>query len=156
METGTYRGDMVEAQKRRFRRIFTIELDARLYERAVARFHADRHVVVLHGDSGRLLPEVIQRLEGPTLFWLDGHYSGGVTARGELDTPVVHELAAILGDPSSQHVVLIDDARCFGSGDYPSLDEIRRQVQVARPGWNVQTEDDIIRIHAPATASAGS
>ena len=60
VETGTYRGDMVEAQKRRFRRIFTIELDARLYERAVARFRADRHVVVLHGDSGRLLPEVIR------------------------------------------------------------------------------------------------
>lgn len=155
VETGTYRGDMVEAQKRRFRRIITIELDARLYERAVARFRADRHVVVLHGDSGRLLPEVISRLEGPTLFWLDGHYSGGLTARGESDTPVVQELATILADPSSTHVVLIDDARCFGSGDYPSLDEIRRQVQLARPGWNVQVEDDIIRIHAQASASTG-
>lgn len=155
VETGTYRGDMVEAQKRRFRQIFTIELDARLYERAVARFRADRHVVVLQGDSGRLLPAVISRLEGPTLFWLDGHYSGGLTARGESDTPVVQELAAILADPSSTHVVLIDDARCFGSGDYPSVDEIRRRVQLARPGWSVQVEDDIIRIHAQASASAG-
>lgn len=162
VETGTYRGDMVDAQKRRFRRIFTIELDDRLYERAVARFRSDRHVVVLHGDSGRLLPEVIRRLEGPALFWLDGHYSGGVTARGDSDTPVVQELAAILADPGSQladpgsqHVVLIDDARCFGSGDYPSIDEIVRQVQVARPGWDVHVEDDIIRIHAPATSSTG-
>lgn len=155
VETGTYRGDMVDAQKRHFRRIFTIELDDRLYEHAVARFRGERHIAVLHGDSGRLLPEVIRRLEGPTLFWLDGHYSGGVTARGESDTPVVQELAAILADPSSQHVVLIDDARCFGSGDYPSLDEIRRQVRLARPGWDVHVEDDIIRIHAPATSSTG-
>jgi hypothetical protein len=147
---------MVDAQRRRFRRLFSIELDGRLYDRAVARFRDDPRIVILRGDSSRLLPEVIQRLQGPTLFWLDGHYSGGVTARGESDTPVVQELAAILGDPNSQHVILIDDARCFGSGDYPSLDDIRRQVQVERPGWMVHVEDDIIRIHAPDMSFAGS
>ena len=139
---------MVKAQRRLFRRIFTIELDGRLYDRAVARFRGDPRIVILRGGSGRVSPEVIERLDGRTIFWLDGHYSGGVTAGGESDTPVVQELAAILADPNSRHVILIDDARCFGSGDYHSLDDIRRQVQLGRPGWMVYVEDGIIRVHA--------
>ena len=47
------------------------------------------------------------------------------------------------------HVVLIDDARLFGSGDYPTVDELAADVQGARPEWSVAVEDDIIRIARP-------
>jgi hypothetical protein len=154
VETGTYNGDMVFAQRRRFRRIFTIELDDRLFERATKRFERDPHIVVLHGDSGEALPRLLESIRWPCLFWLDGHYSGGSTARGKLETPVVEELAAILRHEIPGHVVLIDDARCFGTGDYPSIEALRAQVAKARPDWRFNVRDDVIRIHGPAARTA--
>jgi hypothetical protein len=149
IETGTYRGDMVFAQRRRFRRIFTIELDDRLFQRAVDRFRDLGNIVVLHGDSGQVLPTLLESVRWPCLFWLDGHFSGGITARGDLETPVVLELAAILRHPIADHVILIDDARCFGQGDYPSIEALRDQVVAARPDWSLDVRDDVIRIHGP-------
>jgi hypothetical protein len=47
----------------------------------------------------------------------------------------------------------VDDARCFGSGDYPTLDAVRSLVGRLRPDWTCVVEDDIIRIHAPMHSS---
>jgi hypothetical protein len=80
--------------------------------------------MLLKGDSGGLLPEVIPRIKGRCLFWLDGHYSGGVTARGSEDTPIRKELEHIVAAGRDADVVLIDDARCFdGRNGYPTLEE---------------------------------
>jgi hypothetical protein len=106
-------------------------------------------VTILEGDSGVLLPDVLAERQEPCLFWLDGHYSAGVTARGDLETPILKELDAILSHPWPD-VVLVDDARCFGQGDYPSIDGIRAMVADRRPKWSVSVADDIIRIHGPA------
>jgi hypothetical protein len=149
IETGTYYGDMVEAQRRRFGRIISIELSRDLHRSAVKRFSNARNVTILEGDSGLLLPRVLSERQEACLFWLDGHYSAGVTARGDLETPILKELDAILSHPWP-HVVLVDDARCFGQGDYPSIDGIRASVVDRRPGWTVSVADDIIRIHGPA------
>jgi predicted O-methyltransferase YrrM len=154
VETGTYNGDMVFAQRRRFRRIFTIELDDRLFERATKRFERDPHVVVLHGDSGEVLPTLLESIRWPCVFWLDGHFSGGSTARGKVETPVIQELEAILRHATPGHVILIDDARCFGVGDYPPIDTLRAQVAQARPDWTLDVRDDVIRIHGPLARSA--
>src|SRR5690606_18181920 len=75
VETGTYLGDMVEAARSEFRRIYSVELDGELYRRAVERFRGRGNVVVLRGDSVAVLPKLLQRLNEPALFWLDGHYS---------------------------------------------------------------------------------
>jgi hypothetical protein len=82
------------------------------------------------------------------LFWLDGHYSGGITAKGPLDTPIVKELDSILNHSVTGHVILIDDARCFvGENDYPTIDELREILHTERPRWVFEVKDDIIRIH---------
>lgn len=148
VETGTYLGDMVEAQRRHFESIWSIELSPELHDAAAARFSRARNVVLLQGDSGELMPTVLDRLVGPALFWLDGHYSAGITARGILETPVARELETILAS-GYDHCILVDDARCFGSGDYPTLDEVRVLVAERRPGWSCVVRDDIIRIHPP-------
>jgi hypothetical protein len=145
VETGTYLGEMVEAQRWRFRRVWSIELSSDLFAAALARFAEAPNVTLLEGDSGDLMPAVLERLDGPALFWLDGHYSAGVTVRGSLDTPVKRELEAILGSAAS-HVILVDDARCFGTGDYPPLEEVQNLVARLRPGWTCLVRDDIIRI----------
>jgi hypothetical protein len=150
VETGTYNGGLIHATARRFSRIVSIELDEGLHGRAQEMFARLEHVTLLHGDSGVLLPRVVQTLTEPTLFWLDAHYSGPGTgtARGVQDTPIVKELDCILAHPVRGHVVLIDDAREFaGANDYPTLAELAREVRARRPEWSLTVEHDIIRLH---------
>ncbi len=148
VETGTYHGGTVEAVKRDFRRIYTIELDPQLAARARQRFARDGHVTVLQGDSARVLSTVLARLTEPALFWLDGHYSGPGTARGSRDTPILEELDAILAHPVRGHVVLIDDARAFGAlRDYPTLAELMAFVRAGANGLTCEVRDDVIRVH---------
>lgn len=147
VETGTFEGRMVEAVARDFSRIFTIELDPRLSAAAAERFRDRPHITVLEGDSGQLLPLVLTRLEEPAVFWLDAHYSGGQTARGDSDTPIMHELAAIAGHRLyREHILLLDDAREFSGGHYPTLESLRDWALSHGYGTLI-VEDDIIRIY---------
>lgn len=112
VETGTYYGDMIYAQLDNFSRIYSIELSERLYRKAKRRFKKNESVTLLHGDSSEVLREIVPTFKEPVLFWLDGHYSGGITAQGKLDTPIWEELTTIL-QSGVRHMILIDDARCF-------------------------------------------
>ena len=151
VETGAYLGATVRAMRPYVDRIWSIELDDTLAERARRMFARDSGIDILQGDSGERLAEVLAVLDGPCLFWLDSHWSGGMTARGKEESPVLHELGHIFDHPVDGHVVLIDDARCFtGSGGYPVIDELRAFVATRRPEWTVTVADDIIRLHAAA------
>jgi hypothetical protein len=148
IETGTYLGDMVHAMKKSFSRIISFELDHNLATQAQQRFANDPHVEIVEGDSGKLLDEHLATINAPCLFWLDGHYSGGITAKGALETPIKNELTAILSHPVDDHVILIDDARCFtGENDYPTLDELKNFVAERKPNHKFSVEHDAIRIH---------
>jgi hypothetical protein len=147
VETGTYLGDMVESCKTSFRHIITIELSADLHARATQRFATDRHVCVLHGDSGEVLAAVLARLDARCLFWLDAHYSGGVTAQGDVLTPIYAELDCIFAHRVPNHIVLVDDAGDFvGKEGYPTVAELRQFVAHRRPDTEFEVRDDIIRI----------
>ncbi len=147
VETGTCHGDMVAAMQKEFKKIVSIELADQFYREVCERFKGVPNVELIHGDSATKLTEVVAKLPGRALFWLDGHYSGGDTARGIHDTPINEELRAIFSPGQPDHIVLIDDARCFGDSPvYPTLDEIKQLVQSLRPGWRVEVETDSIRI----------
>lgn len=146
VETGTYLGEMVEAQKRRFDRVYSIELSEPLHLRATKRFKRDKHVTIVLGDSGKMLPSILSKLEEPAIFWLDGHYSDGITARGEKDCPIFEELNAIFDGKPLDHVLLIDDARCFvGQGDYPTIEALTEYVLTKRKHYQLEVKNDIIR-----------
>ena len=148
IETGTYLGDMVHAMRKLFARILSFELDPNLAAQAQQRFANDNHIQIIQGDSGKLLGEHIANINEPCLFWLDGHYSGGITAKGSLETPIKNELSAILSHPVDGHVILIDDARCFtGANDYPTIDELQAFVAERKPNHKFSAEHDVIRIH---------
>ena len=150
VETGTYRGDMVEAMRREFDRVISIELSAPLAAAARERFRNAANVTIEQGDSGTVLPRILASLEGPALFWLDGHWSGGETARGERDTPVLAELEHLFADPRPGHVVLVDDARLFdGIAGYPTIENLKDLVRRRRPEWRVSVADDVIRLEPP-------
>jgi hypothetical protein len=151
IETGTYLGTMIEATKNNFARIFSIELDPTLYERARQRFVHLHHVTLFQGDSSNVLPQILTQVDSPSLFWLDAHYSGGITAKGDLDTPIMSELRLIFEHSLTGHVILIDDARAFiGQDGYPTLEDLKDYVLHQSHTHVVSVLDDVIRIHPKA------
>jgi len=148
IESGTYLGDMVYAVRGVFEKIYSIELSEKLYERTKAKFLKYSHISILHGDSAKVIAEVLDQIKEPCLFWLDGHYSGGITVKGELDTPISQELKHIFNHPIKDHVILIDDARLFtGENDYPTIQQLRSFVLSQKLDREIEIKDDIIRIH---------
>lgn len=147
VETGTYLGDMVEAMKSNFDKIYSIELSDELHQKAKTRFKGNNTIELIQGDSGVELKKLINKLDQPALFWLDGHYSAGVTARGDKDTPIYEELDHIFADNERQHVLLIDDARCFGKDPaYPSIEELSKYILSKKADVTITIENDSIRI----------
>ena len=147
VETGTYYGDMVEALKNYFDKIYSIELDQYLFKVCKKKFKSKNHIELIHGDSSEKLKEVIKKISQPALFWLDGHYSGDGTARGHTDTPIYAELNEILDSKDLRHVVIIDDAREFGNNtDYSNIDKLKKFIHSKRENVSIDVKYDIIRI----------
>lgn len=143
VETGTFRGDTVEAMRGRFPSVVSIELAPALAKAARQRFANVPNVRIVEGDSGTVLPTILPSKR--TLFWLDGHWCGGDTALGAAETPLLAELTAVLGR-RQRDVILVDDARLLGRRGYPSLDTIRGLVEHAVPRRHLTVADDILRI----------
>lgn len=153
VETGTNDGGTPWALKDAFKEIHTIELGHDQWKAATRRFASYPHVHCLQGDSSKVLPAVLKKIREPALFWLDGHYSGGITAHGDRSTPIREELALIFAD-DKPHVILVDDARIFEGGpehdmydhyaDYPSIGWVREQAE--QNDYSFWLQDDIIRL----------
>jgi hypothetical protein len=155
VETGTFLGDTVEALRGDFGKIYSIELNEVLAEKAKKRFSDNPDIQILQGDSGEVVKQLLTEIHEPCLFWLDGHYSSEFvlgnelikTSKGAKDTPVMMELGAILSHQLKNHVILIDDARLFtGKSDYPTLQELTEFVLRFCPDTRIEVKRDIIRI----------
>ena len=145
VETGTYRGDMIFSQLKNFKKLYSIELDEKLFKDARRRFKNCAHVTILQGDSGKVLKEITAQLKEPAIFWLDGHYSGGFTALGEKITPVFEELKIIFSQ-KMDHAILIDDARLFnGTDGYPTFEELEKFIKENHPQQQIKVSDDCIQ-----------
>jgi hypothetical protein len=146
VETGTYMGDTLYALYNEFDKLYSIELSELFYAKAVKRFRNYPKINLINGDSGRRLFELVPNLKERSLFWLDGHYSGGLTAKGDKECPVYEELAAIFKSPL-EHVIVIDDARLFiGENDYPALNDLKEFVNKHKPAYTLTVENDGIRL----------
>ncbi|HCB22834.1 hypothetical protein A3H81_01610 [Candidatus Daviesbacteria bacterium RIFCSPLOWO2_02_FULL_38_18] len=147
IETGTYLGTTVNANKNIFSRIYSIELDKKLYNRAKNKFKKFKNIEIIHGDSSVILPKMIQKITKPCLFWLDAHYSKGITTKGAKETPVWEELASILRHKIKHHVILIDDADTFiGKNDYPTIGKIKKVMLKENNYYNIEINYNIIII----------
>lgn len=145
VETGTFLGGTVRAARPHFQRILSVELSPQLHLQVLKRFGNAQNVKLWQGDSGKIMPEMLRHIIGRAIFWLDGHYSGGITARGDNDCPIVHELEAIGRLEQKDNVILIDDARCYGQlSGYPSQEEVRRLLFSINRDYQVTVEDDCI------------
>lgn len=150
IETGTFLGDMIYFNRKKFKKIISIELSEELFQRAVLRFKEVKNIKLLLGDSGTVLPEILKSIDGPVIFWLDGHYSsefkGVQTAKGEKECPILEELEPILKSRFN-HIILIDDARMFeGINDYPTESELFEFIKKHRSQFSFERKNDIFEI----------
>ena len=105
----------------------------------------DKKITILQGDSGKVLFDLCIQITEPAIFWLDGHYSEGITAKGDKFCPIYEELSAIFQSQKLPHVLLIDDARLFiGKNDYPTISDLTDFILRNRPEASVSSENDII------------
>ena len=106
-------GESVENVCGSFDKVYTIELCPKLAQKAIQKFTKESHVHVIQGDSSLKMPDICKELDLPTFFWLDGHWSGGNTARGPVDCPLLEECRAIADHCKVEAVIAIDDVRLF-------------------------------------------
>jgi hypothetical protein len=146
VETGTYYGEMVAAMRDRFSEIYSVEFDSALARRAAKKFSRWPHVHILEGDSQKAVPEFLQSLEQPALFWLDAGYYGWAGLQGDKQR-LTSELDAILRHRIRRHVVLMDDARGLnGQNGAPTVAQLKQRIEAEFPGRSIEVKYDILRI----------
>lgn len=145
VETGTYLGETPLKLSSLFGNLFTIELDKTLFEKAKSRLKFHQNIECLFGDSKDVLPIIIQKLEAPAIFWLDGHYSGGNTASGEFKSPLLLEINAIGNSKINYHIIIIDDISDFSitEGNAP-LSDVLSTIEKINPGYKFYFDYDML------------
>jgi len=114
VETGTLQGDGIASVIDDFREVHSIELKKDFVDHARQRFNAARHVHLHHGDSAVVLQQL--NFMEPVLYYLDAHWSGGITAYGNAEEngcPILRELA-VLSTRAFADVIIIDDMHLMG------------------------------------------
>jgi hypothetical protein len=129
IETGTFMGDTTDVLAKNANFVYSIEPEKDLFKKAKLRFLNVKNVEIINAGSEEAFPDLLKKVSGDVNFWLDGHYSGGITFQGKIDTPVQAELTEIAANMGhfKKVSVLIDDVRCFNPKifeyqHYPSID----------------------------------
>lgn len=151
VETGTHRGDTAAWAAKHFSRVITVEAAEAIYEQALAAHGELPNVEFVFGDSRATLRGLVPTLDGSAIFWLDSHWSGGLTYGQGDECPLLDELAAIVASPHP-HAILIDDARLFESApprphdpaQWPSIDQVVEVLLAARERPGIAIVEDVI------------
>jgi hypothetical protein len=152
LETGTYTGGGVQiAAWAGFEHIISIEIDEVFYN-ASKRLYAgsSKDIRLYLGDSALILPEIINEINEPITFFLDGHISTRMVI-GVKPIPLLLELDIIKNHPIKTHTILIDDKRMMGKpepgkpwdGFWEEVpeDEVMARLFSINPNYNILYED---------------
>ena len=166
IETGTYLGDTLAGMVPYFNKLISVELSPTFSEAARARFADVPSVEIIEADSTAGLAVALERVEGQSAFiWLDAHYSGGHTAKGNTNTPIMGELKQLALKRRMGDVILIDDVRYFwpqsqhgfakheSLADYPELNVVVEALQAISDYEIVFIGDALLAL--PKASSSG-
>ena len=113
VETGTFKGNTTVGLAKLFPRVFTVEVDAALYDQTTPRFMHYPNVTALRGNSAEVLKEILPQLSYPLFAYLDAHW-------GDY-WPLRDELALLLGVKKPKLIMIHDfkvPGRDFGFDSY--------------------------------------
>lgn len=126
VETGTFIGSGAYKIHSLFDNVWTVEADHQLHMAAKALFSAKeaRNIVAMHGHSVHFLESFEQELANKAVFFVDAHYSTGITSKSYGTCPVVAEISTIVSR-APDALIVVDDVRTMdGRRGYPTLNEI--------------------------------
>lgn len=145
IETGSYIGNgIAQAIDAGFKHIISIELSYKYFVLCKNKFQNYSFVNIIHGDSCKILSNVISYIREPITFWLDGHYSSGDTAIGQYPSPLMQELDSISNHLIKNHTIIIDDMRCWQKSDplynFDTFDIIKKIYEI-NPKYKIEYVD---------------
>ena len=143
IETGTYLGDTTLSLSKIAKSVISIEPQIDLSRFAEKRLKRHKNIKVLNSTSEECIAGILDNLSGPACFWLDGHYSGDVTYKGSVVSPILEELTAVSTYVNKDNpvIVFIDDFRLFvssASSGYPSHLTLVDWALENRMTWTVE------------------
>jgi hypothetical protein len=149
IETGTYRGGSVDlAIECNFKKIYTIDISTqhKLYcENKFESYIKSKQIELLFGDTIEVLPDIVNKLTEPVLFWLDSHFDGHSNVRGKFDCPVLQELDIIKMSNIKTHTIMIDDIRLFKSQSEWAVnifvEDLQKKLHEINPNYTFVYED---------------
>lgn len=116
VETGSYKGQGIDfALESGFKSIVSIEITELYYKLCKEKYKDNKGVIIVLGDSSKVLKSIISKINKSITFWLDGHYCEPTTTFSNEAGwfPILQELDAIKQHKIKNHTILIDDWRCF-------------------------------------------
>lgn len=142
VETGSYQGDTTyNASLCNFKEVHSIELSDFYHSIVKTRFENNPNVHIHLGSSSDILGSVIENINEKIIFWLDGHYSGGNTAKGDKYCPLEEELNWIKSHKIKNHVIMIDDIRLAGTEWILPLDSIKKLIKEINENYEFEMID---------------
>ena len=137
-------GETIFEMEKYFKELHTIEIKEKLYNKTKSKYNGDKIHFYL-GDSSKMLKNVVSNLKEKTIFFLDGHWSVGITGRGEKDCPLLEELSIINQYFDKEAIIIIDDYREFGRKW--TTDEGRRLApENPTCDWSSITKNNVLSI----------
>ena len=127
VETGTAYGQTVAEIQPYFEKIFTVEISKQLWEWTNPKISDCENVEHVLGDSLIEIPKFLDSLteEDKVFFWLDAHWSQGLSDKNHLDCPLIEECVIIDNQYKADiGLVVIDDIRMFetkGNEDWTEI-----------------------------------
>jgi hypothetical protein len=154
VETGTYMGDTTSVLSKVAKMVYSIEPEPALFSKAEQRFSNTSNVKIIKGLSEDVFPKLLPTLSGNVCFWLDGHYSAGITFKGPQETPIIDELTGIGRNITQMGkvVVMVDDVRCFDPSNpefsaYPPVGFLVDWARKHNLTWHIEQDIFIAKNH---------
>lgn len=157
IETGTYFAVGSVQLAAIFDNVWTIESDLNLFGFVSQEYKNISQLNFLHGESPRVLADLLPTVEEPVLFILDAHWfptSGLPEVIGRSQCPLMDELNVILECFAKlpESAIIIDDAdmfldalgRRFREKDFPPILTIVEKLRKMFPTGVVEIIDDVI------------
>lgn len=113
VETGTFQGDAVnKAINCKYKKIYTVEIDKKRYEKMVREYEDYDEVVFFHGNSGIVFPKIMDNIKEKCTIYLDAHYCGDNAEKGDKWSPIREELNYLKTHRIKNHTIIIGDWIC--------------------------------------------
>ena len=155
IESGTYQGQTALWAAQHFEKVYTIEKSIELYERVSAQYNNLHNVNFLFGDTRAVLKDIVPKQQCASIYWLDAHWSGGITYGEKDECPLIRELEIINANSNfTEQFILIDDARLFlkppppphNGNEWPDINQVIKTLTFNKNRYTAINEDVIINV----------